>query len=119
VVYNFTGFTAGIDQFPRINQVLFGSDITFKFRLNGDHGMNIIESGYPKSEQIVCHSDVEVLGTDSTQSNNQGLTYHPNTDNYKYVWKTDPSWKGTCRQFVIKFTDGTYQRANFKFKNSL
>jgi hypothetical protein len=34
---------------------------------------------------------------------------------YIYVWKTEKSWAGTCRQFVIRFIDGTSQRANFKF----
>jgi len=35
---------------------------------------------------------------------------------YNYVWKTDKSWAGTCRQLVVKLIDGTIHYANFKFK---
>ena len=38
------------------------------------------------------------------------------SDQYSYVWKTDSAWAGTCRQLTIGLTDGTYYRANFKFK---
>jgi hypothetical protein len=44
------------------------------------------------------------------------LTYDSTTDTYTYVWKTDRSWSGTCRQFVARLADGTYRRASFKFK---
>jgi hypothetical protein len=32
------------------------------------------------------------------------------------VWKTDPSWAGTCRQLVVELNDGSIHRANFRFK---
>jgi hypothetical protein len=35
---------------------------------------------------------------------------------YTYAWKTDRSWAGTCRQFIVLLMDGTYHRANFAFK---
>lgn len=38
------------------------------------------------------------------------------TDTYTYVWKTDSSWKNTCRQLIVKLSDGTEHAANFKFK---
>jgi hypothetical protein len=36
---------------------------------------------------------------------------------YTYVWKTDKSWLNTCRTLVVKLNDGTFHRANFKFKS--
>jgi hypothetical protein len=44
------------------------------------------------------------------------LNYDAATDQYVYVWKTDASWAGTCRQLVVRLNDGTEHRANFQFK---
>jgi hypothetical protein len=38
------------------------------------------------------------------------------SDQYTYVWKTLKGWASTCRQLVVKLTDGTSHRANFMFK---
>jgi hypothetical protein len=43
------------------------------------------------------------------------LSYDATSGQYTYVWKTDKSWGKNCRQFVIKFKDGSYQRADFNF----
>jgi hypothetical protein len=42
------------------------------------------------------------------------LSYDAATDRYNYVWKTDKAWAGTCRQLVMKLTDGTEYKANFR-----
>ncbi|MEV6816849.1 PxKF domain-containing protein, partial [Micromonospora sp. NPDC051296] len=34
---------------------------------------------------------------------------------YNYVWKTDPSWAGTCREFVLTLDNGFQYRSYFKF----
>jgi hypothetical protein len=47
---------------------------------------------------------------------NQGLTYDAASGKYNYVWKTQKSWGGTCRQFTLRLTDGTDHIALFKFK---
>jgi len=44
------------------------------------------------------------------------LTYDPSRDQYTYVWKTDKSWGGTCRQVIVQLTDGTHHVAKFRFK---
>jgi hypothetical protein len=44
-----------------------------------------------------------------------GLSYAPGADQYTYVWKTDKAWANTCRTLVVKLSDGTLARANFKF----
>jgi hypothetical protein len=35
---------------------------------------------------------------------------------YNYIWKTEASWAGTCRQLIIMLNDGSVHTANFKFK---
>ena len=43
------------------------------------------------------------------------LSYDPTTGQYIYVWKTEKSWAGTCRQLRVKLMDGTSHIANFNF----
>ena len=88
-----------------------------KFSLNGDQGLAIFAAGYPKSEEIACNSTVLVDGIEETvTAGSSSLSYNPSTDQYTYVWKTDKAWANTCRQLVVKLSDSTFHRANFKFK---
>jgi hypothetical protein len=43
------------------------------------------------------------------------LYFVPFVNVYLYGWTTDRDWKNTCRQLVVKFSDGSTYRANFKF----
>ncbi|MFH0352336.1 MAG: PxKF domain-containing protein [Chromatiales bacterium] len=44
------------------------------------------------------------------------LSYDPASGQYKYVWKTQTSWAGTCRQLLVTLDDGSVYKANFKLK---
>ena len=52
----------------------------------------------------------------STPSENNTLHYNALTDQYTYVWKSEKSWAKTCRQLVVKLSDGTDHAANFTFR---
>lgn len=41
--------------------------------------------------------------------------YHPGTDTYTYIWKTDKTWKNTCRTLFLDLNDGTRHQARFQF----
>jgi hypothetical protein len=41
-----------------------------------------------------------------------GLQYDAATDQYTYVWKTDKSWAGTCRQLSLAIEGATYRRTS-------
>ena len=115
--YKFTGFFQPVDNLPTLNQVNAGRAIPVKFSLGGDQGLNIFDSDYPKSQQISCDSAASVDGIEQTvTAGSSSLSYDASTDTYTYVWKTERSWAGTCRQLVMKLNDGTFHRANFKFK---
>ena len=117
VIFNFTGFFQPVDNLPTLNSVKAGQAIPVKFSLGGDQGLNIFAAGYPVSVQIACSSTALVDGIENTvTAGSSSLTYDPLTDQYTYVWKTQKSWANTCRQLVVKFSDGTTQRANFQFK---
>jgi hypothetical protein len=44
------------------------------------------------------------------------FSYDPKSDQYSYTWKTDSSWKGTCRVFTATLNDNTQHLAFFNFK---
>jgi hypothetical protein len=105
-----------VDNLPVFNSVKAGQAIPVKFSLNGNHGLSIFSAGYPKSDVIACNSTDPVDGIEETATaGGSSLSYDPLTDQYNYVWKTDKLWANACRQLVVKFVDGTFQRANFKF----
>jgi hypothetical protein len=113
--FAFTGFLKPLDNLPVLNQVKAGSSVPVKFGLGGDKGMNIFAAGYPISQVIPCDSSALVDGIEQIDSPGaSGLSYDAGTQTYHYVWKTEKSWTG-CRQLVVKFTDGSYARANMKF----
>lgn len=115
VVYDFKGFFQPVDNLPAVNSVKAGSAVPVKFSLGGNQGLNVFATGYPTSTTITCDSTALVDAIESTlTAGNSSLSYDATTGQYNYVWKTDKAWAGTCRQLVVKFADGTIQRANFK-----
>ena len=117
VVYDFSGFFQPVDNPPMFNAVKAGSAVPVKFSLDGFHGLDIFAPGYPKSQVVACDSTAPVDGIEeTTTAGSSGLSYDASLDRYTYVWKTQKSWAGTCRQLVTRLTDDTLHRANFLLK---
>ena len=115
--YNFTGFFSPIDNLPAFNEMKAGQAAPVKFSLGGDQGLNIFAAGSPSSIQISCTSSDPVLPVEETETaGNSSLTYDSTSNQYKYTWKTESSWKNTCRQLTVTLRDGTVHVAKFKFK---
>jgi N-acetylneuraminic acid mutarotase len=116
-LFAFRGFFQPVDNLPSLNAVKAGRAIPVKFSLGGDKGLAVIAEGYPRSEVTACDSTVPVDGIETTvTAGASSLSYDVMTGQYTYVWKTNPMWANTCRQLVVKLTDSTVHRANFKFK---
>ena len=117
VQYNFAGFFQPVDNLPVLNIVQAGRAIPIKFSLSGDKGLGIFAPGSPSSGPIPCNSGDPAVDLEETvTAGGSSLSYNPATDQYIYIWKTDASWAGTCRQLVVQLNDGSIHRANFKFK---
>jgi hypothetical protein len=99
---------------PTLNVLKAGSAAPVKFSLNGYQGLNIFVPGYPASMTVACGSVAEDAIEQTVTAGASSLSYDANTDQYIYVWKTDKAWVDTCRTFIIKLTDGTSHRAEFK-----
>jgi hypothetical protein len=113
--YNFTGFFQPVDMNGVINAVKAGSSIPIKFSLGGDMGLDIMDMGYPKALDFNPGLGSTTDAIETATAGNSGLTYDSVTNQYTYVWKTDKSWAGLCKVFVIRFNDGTESCAYFKF----
>jgi sugar lactone lactonase YvrE len=117
VQYNFAGFFQPVDNLPTMNKVQAGRAIPVKFSLSGDKGLGIFAAGSPSSGPIACNSSDPATDLEETvTAGGSSLSYNPITDQYIYIWKTDASWAGTCRQLVVELNDGSIYRANFQFK---
>ena len=114
--YNFTGFFQPVDNLPTLNIVNAGKAIPVKFSLGGFQGLDIFAAGYPSSTVIACGSTAGDAVEQTVTAGSSSLSYDDSTDQYIYVWKTERAWAGTCRTLVVKLNDGTFHRANFKFK---
>jgi HYR domain len=116
VSYGFNGFFPPVDNIPVINRVKAGSAIPVKFSLGCNQGLNIFWAGYPQSGQMNCNTQLPEDDIEQTvNAGGSSLNYDPVANQYIYVWKTDRSWAGTCRQLTVRFADGTYQYAFFNF----
>ncbi len=116
-LYTFSGFLSPVGGLPAVNRQNGGASAVVKFSLDGDFGLGIMVAGYPMSSPMTCGSAALRDGDEPTVGAGGGsLSYDPLTDRYSYNWKTDKSWRGTCRQLVIRLHDGSFLRGNFDFR---
>jgi len=115
--YGFSGFFQPVDNPPTLNIATAGSSIPVKFSLGGDRGLMIFAAGYPASSPIACDvSEPGAVIEETVTAGGSSLSYDASTDQYSYIWKTNKSWKGTCRMLVVGLEDGTRHFAKFRFK---
>ena len=114
--YAWTGFFQPVDNLPTLNVVKAGSAIPVKFNLNCNMGLSIFATD-PISTKINCVSTASEDTVETTvTAGGSSLNYDPIANQYIYVWKTDKTWAGKCRQLTVTLADGTTHIANFKFK---
>ena len=121
VIFDFHGFFQPVDNLPTMNAVKAGSAVPLKFDLSGNQGLNVFAAGYPKTKMISCNDsspldDIETTVTAGGSSLNYDGGVNPPIGQYIYVWKTEKSWVGTCRELDVMLVDGTIHSAKFKFK---
>jgi Tol biopolymer transport system component len=113
--YDFTGFFQPVDNGKVLNVTKAGSSIPMKFSLGGNLGLDVLM--FPPTTVTMSCSSIPVMDQlESTTTNSAGLTYDAGANQYTYVWKTKPEWKGTCRRFMLDLEDGRQHSAMFQFK---
>jgi len=116
VVYAFNGFFQPVDNLPSVNVAKAGSAIPVKFSLGGNVGLGIFLPGSPSTLSMPCGGAIVDDIEQTVTAGSSSLQFDPGSNQYIYVWKTDKSWAGTCRQLQVKLNDGSTQVANFRFK---
>jgi hypothetical protein len=112
----FKGFYSPIRNLPARNRVQAGRSVTLKFSLGRNHGLGILQPGSAISRNVSCEEGVSERRLEGSKSSRKNGLYHDRgSRRYSYVWKTDPSWAGTCRMFMLTLTDGTTHEALFRF----
>lgn len=93
-----------------------GKGVHVPFRLGGDHGLDILASGSPQSSPHACTPGAPEDKVEATvKISKSKLTYQPRPDKYLYFWATQASWRGECRELVLRLSDGSEHRALFRF----
>jgi len=109
---SFGGFFAPIRNMPYVNKVQAGSSVPVKFTVGSYRGLSVMREA-PSSVLATCPvgaaENVVEPGLPSVPGL-RSLGY-----SYNYVWKTSPSWAGTCRKFVLTLGDGSTHEALFRF----
>jgi len=117
LLYDFDGFHEPVNNLPTTNVVKAGSAVPVKFGLGGDQGLDILATGYPKSQQINCDTTIPFDTIEETlTAGESGLSYDAATDHYTYTWKTKKAWGNTCRRLLVKLDDTTVHQATFEFR---
>jgi hypothetical protein len=92
-----------------------GRAIPLRFSLGGAFGLGAVADGYPRSVAVACGSDAAPEAGEPAKSVGGGLRYEAAPGRYRYVWKTDRAWSGTCRQLVVRLDDGSTHRLSVQF----
>ncbi len=114
--FPFRGFFQPVDNPPAVNQMKAGRAVPIKFSLGGNLGINVLAPGYPQSQPIACPPNAAIApAEETTTAGKSTLTYDSGKQQYVYIWKTEKSWAGTCRQFTLRLLDGYDHIAYFNF----
>jgi len=120
------GFQSPIHQeYGQLSAVAAGRSVPLRFTATGATGLDILmPTNSPFSRRVDCETlAVPSIGEritpreyplDTSPSGKSGLS-RSSSGVYTYTWKTQESWVGTCREFVVTRKDGVQHRAFFRF----
>jgi hypothetical protein len=111
--FDFSGFFAPVSM-DADNIAQPGQAIPVKFSLNGDQGLEIVESARFVIEGTDTTPEGELIP--ATTAAGSGLTYNAADDIYTYVWKTSKSFSLKTGHFELTLSDGTVHTFDVTFK---
>ena len=111
VVYSFRGFLWPVQNPPTSNRWKAGKPVPIRFSLDGYQGPRPEAEGYPRSVRCDGQDPQRI----ARAAKKPVFGYDRRTDRYTLLWRTERSWAGTCRDFVLQLDDGTLYTARFEF----
>lgn len=113
----FRGFLHPVDNLGVLNAMSAGAAVPIKFGLGGNRGLYILATGAPSSVSIACPGNTAPDDVEQTVTpGSSALSYAASSDGYTFVWKTQKTWAGSCRQFELRLNDGSVHTALFQFR---
>jgi hypothetical protein len=116
-VLRFRGFFKPMKNPPMYNRMRAGQAIPVRFTVDGYRGTaSVLKNGSPTSSPISCKAVRTENVVDETEpAIRSGLRQDGARSKFKYTWKTDPKWAGSCRKLVLTLVDGSSHEALFRF----
>ena len=84
-----------------------GESMPVKFSLQGDLGLDVLARAGWRPCFVTTGDWSTAFGS---------LTYSPGPDRYTFMWQTDRSWAGSCREVFLVLRDGTSHAALVTFR---
>lgn len=100
-----------------LNQANAGSNVPVKWQMKDASG-NLINAlsaiAAIQTALIPCAGEGASEFMPASSPGNAGLRY--DGGQFHFNWKTEKSWKGQCRAFMVELNDGTVRVAKFHFR---
>ena len=116
VLYQFAffGFSDLLSNPQYFNQTTAGSNVAVRFSLGGFQGDPYSQP--PTSHPISCATKAQIGPATVIDRFAPDPFYSSLYDFYQTTWRTQTSWRFTCRRLTLYFKDGTTQSLDFYFK---
>jgi hypothetical protein len=104
--------TNELEPYPDSVRQQAGDPIYVKFSLGSNLGMDILASALV--QQIGCATGAPIGDPQPAQTIG-ALRYFAGAGYYQLIWRTQINWANTCRQLILRFSDGSEVRFNVEF----
>ncbi len=105
-------WAGGIVAKPGVNNATAGDNLIVTFSLGGPQGLGAIHN-LPRHRRVNCDTDKPlsraVYGRVSLP------VWDVKLGLYRFTWRTNAAWAGTCRRLIVRLNDGTRYSAIFHF----
>ena len=107
VRYVFDGFFSPLAAEPAVASFRAGDSVPVKFSLGGDRGFDFVSRAAWRPCGVTTNDSSRAFGS---------LSYSPGPGRYTFMWQSDKSWAGSCREFLLTLRDGTTHGAFVSFR---
>jgi MBG domain-containing protein/thrombospondin type 3 repeat protein len=115
-VLRFHGFFKPVKNPPKFNRMKAGHAVPVRFTVEGYRQLAVLKNGSPTSSPISCKAVRSENEVDEIETSRRGgLSRDGGKSKFKYIWRTDKNWAGTCRKLVLTLVDGSVHEALFRF----
>jgi hypothetical protein len=107
VSYPFDGFYSPLVAEPAGAGARAGDVVPAKFSLGGDRGLDVVSRAAWRPCGVTTNDSSTAFGS---------VSYNPGPGRYTFMWQSEKSWSGSCREFLLTLRDGTTHAALISFR---